>query len=443
MSKKDDKNKKLFKMYLKIVFLSVLILTSLFWLVGKAVVLMASSKATGPSNIFYEIINGDGDNKDSNKENEETFLKAPKKTNFLLVGVDKNELLTDVIMIGSFDRDSQMVDLMSIPRDTYIEYSTQEKAKANARGIYLPSSGQINVIHSYTAREFGVSFLEEHIESMLGIQIDYYAKVNIQSFKELVDAVGGVEFDVPIRMKYDDPAQDLHIDLQAGYQTLNGEQAEQLVRYRKGNNENEGYARADLQRVEVQQDFMKALFKKVLSLDGIISNPIDTAKVFIDNVETNFSIVDMPKYVQYIPALSISKMNTYTIPFNVETNTINRVEATSLINNIFYADRISNEESAQLIYDNSIQVLNGSRTNGLASETASKLSELGFNVADYGNFSGDWRNETVIKVKQGINASELEKLFDNSVVEYTISTNATYDVVIVLGLNEEGIDVSE
>ncbi len=441
MKKKDNKNKKLLKMYLKTVFLSVLILTSLFWLVKEAVVLMAGTKATGPSNKFYE--NQNIDNPVEPDKEEETLLKAPKKTNFLIVGVDKNELLADVIMIGSFDRDSQMIDIVSIPRDTYVEYSAQEKAKANAAGIYLPTSGQINAVHSYTSKEFGVSFLEEHIEDMLGIQIDYYAKVNIQSFRDLVDAVGGVEFDVPIRMKYDDPAQDLHIDLQPGYQTLNGEQAEQLVRYRKGNERQYDYPRADLQRVEVQQDFMKALFNKVLSLDGIISNPIDTAKVFIDNIETNFSIVDLPKYVQYIPSLSVSKMNTYTIPFNVESNTINKVEATALINSIFYSDRISNEESAQLIYDKNIQVLNGSRTNGLASKTASELAQLGFNVADFGNYNGEWRSETVIKVKQGTNASELEKLFDNCVVEYTISSNATYDVVIVLGLEEEGINIPE
>ncbi len=438
MKKKEVKNRQLLKMYFKTVFFSVLILTALFWLIGKSVVLMSSEKATGPSNTFYDNL---GDNVTNVDEKEETtLLKAPKKTNFLLVGVDKHELLTDVIMVGSFDSDSQVIDLISIPRDTYIEYSTQEKAKAKAAGIYLPSSGQINVIHSYTSKEFGVSFLEEHIENMLGIQIDYYAKVNIQSFRDLVDAVDGVEFNVPIRMKYDDPYQNLHIDLQAGYQTLNGEQAEQLVRYRKGNSENEGYARADLQRIEVQQDFMKALFKKVLSLDGIVSNPIDTVKVYLDNVETNFSIVDMPKYVKYIPNLSINKMNTYSIPYNIESDTINRTEALELVNTVFYSDRLSNDESAQLIYSKSIQVLNGSRTNGLASDTADKLTELEFNVADVGNYSGDWRNETVIKVKQGTNASELQKLFDNCVVEYTLRSSEAYDVVIVLGLEEEGIE---
>ncbi len=444
VNKKDKKNKRLLMMYLRIVLSSVLILSGLFWLIGKSVVLMTAEKPTGPSNIFYDEENVSNEE----EKEEEKFLQAPAKTNFLFVGVDKDERLTDVMMVGSFDRDSQMIDIISIPRDTYTEFSSKEKAKLKAAGINAPDHMKMNSVHSYTFNDFGVTFLEEHLEELLGIEIDYYAKINIKGFRELIDAIGGVEFDVPINMNYDDPYQDLHIHLNAGYQTLNGEQAEGLVRFRK-NNDNSGYPMGDLQRIQVQQDFMKVVFEKVLSLDGLITNPIDVSKVFFDNVETNFTVVDLPKYVPYISGLSPSKFNMYTMPYDAEATdssgyVIPDVEAISeLVNVIFYSDRSVSEETSEEIYNKKIQVLNGSRTNGLASKTSSELAYLGFNVADFGNYNGDYRNETVIKVKPGTNTTELEKLFDNPVVEYSGRSSDTYDVVIILGLEEEGINMPE
>ncbi len=443
MKKSNKKNKKLLKIYFRTVIISVFTLTILFWLVGKAVVLLAGERETGPSNIFYneEIVDDTSDkNKNGNSDEDGGLLQAPSKTTFLILGVDKHELLTDVIMVGSFDRDSQVIDIISIPRDTYTEITSRERAKLNAAGVNMPNSLIMNAVHSYTAKEFGVEFVEEHIEDMLGIEIDYYAKINTQSFRELVDAVGGVEFDVPFRMYYEDPYQDLIINVPAGYYTLNGTQAEGLVRYRAT------YANGDLQRIPVQQDFMKAVFSKVLSLDTILSNPLDLIKVFVDNVETNFSVLDAPKYVPYISGLSPNKLNLYTMPYDesvldatgqVVPDTTALAELTNLV---FYSDRNVAEETAEEIYDKKIQVLNGSRTNGLAGDTTEKLKELGFNVVDFGNFNGDYRSETVIKVKPGTNASELEKLFDNAVIEYSGRSSDIYDVVIILGLDEEGIE---
>lgn len=448
MKKVDKKNRKLLKMYFRIVLVTVLVLSSVFWLVGKAVVLLAGERASGPSNIFYDeslIVEEEEETDDS------SILKPPAKTNFLILAVDKHELLTDVMMAGSFERDSQIIDIISIPRDTYTEFSTQETAKMNAAGIYPPDHMKMNAVHSYTKEEFGVTFIEEHLEEFLGVEFDFYVKVNVDAFKELVDAIGGIDFYVPMNMYYDDPYQDLHIHLEEGMQHLNGEEAEGLVRFRK-NNDNTGYAMGDIQRIQVQQDFMKTVFEKVLSMETLLTKPLDLANVFLDNVETDFSISDMPKYVPYISGLSTEKLNMYTMPYDEQATSVSDYvipdvsELSELVNTIFYSDRNIDVESEDEIYTKKIQILNGSRTNGLASETADKLTELGFVVANYGNYNGEYTNETVIKVKPGTNATKLQALFENSTIEYTLRDSDTYDVVVILGLNEEGIgdiEVSE
>ncbi len=434
----DKNNKKLLKIFFRVTFLTVFFFTILFWIIGKTSVLMFGGMATGPSNIFYdeEVVN----NKEEGDGDEGKFLRAPDKTNFLLTAVDRHEMLTDIMLVGSFDSESQMIDIIQIPRDTYTELSSKEQAKLRNAGINAPNSMKMNAVHSYTGSTFGMTFLEEHIEEFLGIEIDYYAKINIDGFRAVVDAIGGVDFYVPQDMYYDDPYQDLHIDLKEGQQTLNGEQAEGLVRYRAT------YAGGDLERIKVQQDFMYAFFDQVLSLKALTENPIELSKIFLDNVETNFNIVDVPRYVPYIPGLSVEKFNLYTMPYDAEaTSRSNYVvpdmqELSALVNDIFYSERIVSN-SVDDIYEKSIQVLNGSRTNGLAGKTAEQLTSLGFKVLDIGDFNGEYRNETVIKVKPGTNVEELEKLFDDCVVEYNGRQSDTYDVVIILGLEEDGIDI--
>ena len=145
---------------------------------------------------------------------------------------------------------------------------------------------------------------------MLGVNIDYYLFFDRDMLIGMVDEIGGVEVDVPIRMKYDDPTQNLHIDLKKGKQVLNGKQAEQFVRFRK-NNDGTGYALGDLQRTQTQQEFIKSFVSTTLSLKNItkIKSLIDIA---LANTDTNVTAREALKYATDIGKLDISGMYTCT-----------------------------------------------------------------------------------------------------------------------------------
>lgn len=164
---------------------------------------------------------------------------------FLLAGTDQDGVRTDTMMLCAVDTGKQTAAVMSLPRDTLL-LSDGSPMKLNA--VYARGG----MGHE------GMQALCSQVERMLGLPVDGYCLVSLEVMARAVDLLGGVEFDVPADMQYDDPWQDLHIDLKAGPQRLNGQQAVQLLRYRSG------YYNADLGRVAVQQDFVKAMAQQCL-----------------------------------------------------------------------------------------------------------------------------------------------------------------------------------
>ncbi len=263
---------------------------------------------------------------------EETLIDIPRHTNVFIAGVDaETQSLTDFMMVGSYDKDTGEIDFINIPRDTACALNAEQMAEVNAAGIHVPSTIKLNELHSYT-RKLGMEFLTSYMEDFLGVEIQYYALVDLNVLHDLVTAMDGVYFDVPQRMYYNDNAQDLHIDLEPGYQLLDADQAEQLLRYRKG------YANADLGRIEVQQDFLAAMMEQLLSLDTFLSNPIDFISTVFKNVETNATPVDIAKYVQEIPKISPNNIEFHT-PEIDRTNRyvyLDELELQKLVDEIFY-----------------------------------------------------------------------------------------------------------
>lgn len=213
--------------------------------------------------------------------------------NILVVGTDDDGTRTDTIMIARLDVKEHTVALLSIPRDTMIE-SQMKVPKINGAYAYVGKG------------EKGMDNLKSHLATLLGFEVDGYALVNLEAFVELVDLVGGVEFDVPMRMYYSDPAQDLYIDLEPGLQKLDGEKAMQLVRFRKG------YATQDIQRTEVQQDFLEALAKKCLKVTNL--NKIgEMADIFMKHVTTDLTIGNIAYFGQELLKCDFENMYTYTL----------------------------------------------------------------------------------------------------------------------------------
>ncbi len=234
--------------------------------------------------------------------------------NIALLGTDGDGFRTDVNMVASLNLTTKEVHLISVPRDTrvvmtddmiaYLEKNDRTIPQAN--GVY--GQCKLTEVHAYAGEGNRSTFTVAMLEEILGIDIDYYVKVDLDAFKDIVDAVGGVEFDVQERLYYSDPAQGLYIDLYPGPQVLDGEKAEMLVRFR------EGYAQKDLKRIEVQQEFLKAFISQVCSSDKIMSNLDSYIKIFMEKVESDMPVATALKYASYVKEIDPASITTDTIP---------------------------------------------------------------------------------------------------------------------------------
>ena len=182
------------------------------------------------------IAGGDGPLSDLYRDSE--------RVNVLLLG-DTMQGLTDTIMVGSYDMKNQHVDIISVPRDTYYPRDDYPGAALS----------KINSVY----KTEGIEGASEAVSDVIAnIPLHAYAIIDENAIREIVDSMGGVPMNVPFDMKYTDKKTDLYIDLKKGQQTLNGDQAVQFIRYRKG------YKTGDLGRVEAQQEFMSNAFEKAI-----------------------------------------------------------------------------------------------------------------------------------------------------------------------------------
>lgn len=211
--------------------------------------------------------------------------------NFLLVGKDHVGENTDVIMVISLNPETKNIAILSVPRDTRVNVNGNRK---------------INSVYSYAgARGWKKEeTLIDTVSNVTGLPIHYYAVINLRAFREVVDELGGVEFNVTRPYNYDDDLQDLHIHLQPGLQTLNGEQAEGLIRYRHD------YAMGDIDRVGVQQEFVMAFLQQKLKVQYITKIPAVYDKV-TDYVVSNLTVNDL---ITYAKAVMGYGAETYTLP---------------------------------------------------------------------------------------------------------------------------------
>lgn len=178
----------------------------------------------------------------------------------LILGKSQN--LTDTLILASYDPKDQSAAMLSIPRDTFI-------------GDYKSSATAWDKINSVYQTENGPQKVMKYVSNLTGIDVKYYLMVDTEALKVLVDEIDGVTFNVPIDMNYDDSSQDLHIHLEAGEQLLDGDKAEQVVRFRHNNNGStypSEYGQEDIGRMKTQRAFLTALAKKNVKLEKCNKN---------------------------------------------------------------------------------------------------------------------------------------------------------------------------
>ena len=211
---------------------------------------------------------------------------------------------TDTMLLASYDVTNQKATVMSIPRDTMVNVPWDIK--------------RINSVYNYYGGgEKGIQALYKEIAQLVGFEPDYQVVVEWDAVGQIVDAMGGVYFDVPRNMNYDDPTQDLHIHQEKGYRLLSGEDAMQVIRYRHDNRVNGktlGYADGDLGRIKTQQAFLKAMVEQLLQVKNL-TKLNQFAKVFRENVETDLTLTNILWFAQQaVGGLQADNVSFVTMP---------------------------------------------------------------------------------------------------------------------------------
>ena len=277
--KKNDKKKKK-HLGLKI-FLIIVVLLGIF---------VAKRLYDADGNILAALLGHDRDT-----------LKNLDKLQVLILGESTG--MSDTIIVASYDPKTQEASLMSIPRDTF----TGED-KSSAKYYH-----KINSLYNYgETPEKTLAAVNE----ITGLDIKYYIIVDTKALTKLVDTIGGLEYDVPIDMDYDDSTQDLHIHLKAGYQKLTGAQVEQLVRFRHNNDGSTypyEYGIEDHGRSKTQRNVVIAIAKQSLKLKNVteISNIIDILKEYVD---TNMNLNSIKDYVPYAFDMNMNEIQVGRLP---------------------------------------------------------------------------------------------------------------------------------
>lgn len=244
----------------------------------------------------------------------ETPSTTGKSFNFLVMGHDRAASLTDVIMLINYDIEKQNISIMQFPRDTYIEVDDYYYHKVN--GLYNYCVSKAESEGSSDPELDGCTKMAEYLEENLAITIHYSAVMDLDGFEGIVNAIGGVDMYVPMDMEYPDPAQNLYINLKEGFQHLDGNTAEQFVRYRYG------YPTGDIGRGDAQKLFISAFVKKLQSsLANADANMITTlAGNVIKYVKTDVTVADMVYLAKNLvgfgkgSAVSLENVKLMTMP---------------------------------------------------------------------------------------------------------------------------------
>lgn len=410
-----SKSRMIKKVITVLLIIFLILITSLVLVVGAFVTIGMSNSGLAGNIITNTLI-------------EAVAPPIRERTNVLILGTDDG-LLTDTIMVVSFNSITGRLDIISIPRDTYVVMPSSRVNSIRASGRNVPLSGQmkINEVHAYAGKHRGIEYALLQVEELLNIDLHYYVRVDLEAFRYIVDAVGGIEFYVPQRMFY--RGEDILIDLQPGWQILDSRKAEQLVRFR-------GYPEADLQRIRVQQKFLKEGFQQVINRDNIINNALSMITATLNYIDTNFKIAYAPQYLRYINMINENNIFTHTIPNmpeyinGISYAVVNEAEINEFMHKVLFGANRGEIVSSK---SKRIKVLNGSDIPGAAFSGREVLINNGFSVETIGNYYGEREKQTRIFIRNPRMGEDIRGLFSGSRIVLDSNMNENYDIIVVIG----------
>lgn len=266
----------------------------------------------------------------SDSQTENGFVAREGIYNILVIGHDDAAFLADVVMIVNVDTNTGAINVMQIPRDTLVTIGLRTNKNNEAFSHYYMNAKSEGIKDPYSeaAQDYA-----DMLEKSLCINIHNTVVMNLAGFRSIVDAIGGVDVYVPEAMHYEDPEQNLYINIGEGYQHLDGYNAEGFIRYR------DGYAQADLGRVNAQKIFLTAMFNQVKAVvkNADLGAITSLANAVFKNVTTDLSVSDIVYYAKFLLDVNLEEINMMTAPGDVTGAyyVINRLAVLDVVNEYF------------------------------------------------------------------------------------------------------------
>ncbi len=442
--KKGTTNKKKKKVWKKV----LLIMLFIILIAGSVFAYKVCKNGGGMSGMLATVVGHD-----------ENTKKKLGEFRCLILGIStdqENVDLTDTIIVASYNPNTQKATLLSIPRDTY---TGKTPAKATAYE-------KINALYS---RKHRPDETLKAVNEITDLDIKYYVVVKTEALIKLVDVIGGITFDVPIDMNYDDTSQNLHIHLKAGEQKLDGDKAEQLVRFRHNNDGTsypEEYGDNDTGRMRTQREFIMQVIKQTAKPENIfkIGEILEVAKEY---VITNIDFEVAKDYVPYAVEFNTDDLLTASLPgINTNKNTSgtwvfthDKKATQALIQELFY-DRDNTEElteNAETTTNNvtsnistnstinntvtsnkksdiKIEILNGSGDSKKLQKAVSELEGAGYKVTRT-RTTNSTSKTTIIDKKDVSNTllQNMKEVLGTGVIQNSQSSSSKVDVTIIIG----------
>ena len=432
-----QKSKKKMKMWKKILLIILLILL----IAGGVFAYKVYRNGGGLSGMLATVVGHD-----------ENTRKSLGEFQVLLMGVSTDQegvALTDTIIAASYNPNTQKASLLSIPRDSFTGKNTKRAV----------ASDKINAIYNMTRDPMETV---EAVNELTGLDLQYYAIVQTEALIELVDAIGPIEYYVPTTMNYDDTSQDLHIHFEEGLQQIDGQAAEELLRFRKNNDGTSfpsEYGDNDIGRMRNQREFITAVVEQTVKLENItkLGAILDIAS---RNLITNLNFDVLKDYLPYAVEFSTENLQTGSLPGSVpdisQTNNVSifvvdKEETEQLVTELFFPERLLEEESTDgnttgntsatsstsTNSDIEIEVLNGTSDGKILQEVVSKLTEKGYNVTRTGVNETNSVSKTIIANKKDVSSTIMNDI-KTTIGTGTISdksggSSSKVDVTIIIG----------
>ena len=327
---------------------------------------------------------------------DSTTLANLSRINILVIG--QSQSLTDTLLVCSYDPKTQDIAMLSIPRDTFVGRNKK----------YATGSDKINALYQSDPDK-----LVKKVNEITGLNIKYYVKVDTEGLRDLVDSIGGVYFNVPVDMDYDDSSQDLYIHIKAGYQLLDGNKAEQVVRFRHNNDGSTypvEYGQEDIGRMRTQREFIAQVIKQLAKPENI-TKVDEFIKIANNNLESNFNLWNLKDYAPYALDIKLENLKTETLPgVSEKCNGVwiyihNKKQTLEVVEELFKTELTAEQEKNAEIH---INILNGTTDEMNLNNVKTLLEENGYTVVSTGNTS--LTEKTMIINRTNEEDSKAEKL---------------------------------